>query len=295
MAATALAGYNEFPSDAENAPAAAKTQAEVLHCSFSMARRAFTLIEIVVVLVILLVVTALGAWRLSGTLQTQRLRSSADRLRAEWLEARLMAMEEGQIFCMRCQLGGSLILLDRVLDAHFTAGLASRETSDRFNVYNEEDPFEKGGFTGQAEDFILSDPSSATDNGVTMFIRLPDTVFTADVIALPEERAAFYLGLTTAGESEMEDNVSESTEVTNQELRLGQSSAGDGYEWSTPIFFYPDGTTSAAAVLLKNEAGQCIEVRLRGLTGLGKATQLTSAEEYHGELDPTREKNYNVP
>ncbi len=259
----------------------------------SYARRVsgFTILELMIVLVILLAVTAVGVWRLSGSLQTQRIRSSADRLRAEWLEARLRAMEDGQILCMRFQLGGSVILLDRVLDSHFTASLASRSTSDRFDIYNEEDPFEKGGFSGDSEDFILSDPSSATDQNGTIFIHLSEGVFTADVISIPEERAAFYLGLTVPGESEMEDNTSESTEVANQEIRLGQQSGGDGFEWSTPIFFYPDGTTSAAAVLLKNDAGQCIEVRLRGLTGIGKATQLTSADEYRGELDPSRERN----
>ncbi len=256
----------------------------------------FTIFELMVVLVIMLSIAAVGVWRLSGVLQAQRLRSAADQLRAEWLDARLKAMEEGQIFCMRLQLGGSVILLDRVLDAHFTASLASRETSDRFDIYNELDPFEKGGFTGESKDFvladaILSDPSMIEQEGGAVALRLPDGVFAADAIAIPEERAAFYLGLTMPGEAEMEENVSESDEVTNQEIRLGQQSGGDGLEWSTPIFFYPDGTASAAAVLLKNGAGQCIEVRLRALTGIGKATQLTSADEYRGELDPSREHN----
>ncbi len=267
----------------------------------NMAKRlgGFTIIELMIVLFILMSITALGVWRLSGALQSQRLKSSAEQVRAEWLDARLQAMEEGQIFCMRFQLGSSVVVLSRILDAHFTASLSSRSTSDRFELNNELDPFEEGGFTGDAADFVLSDAiltdpttmiETARQTGASI-IELPEGVFTADVIAIPEERAAFYLGLTTPGESDIEENSSESEEVTNQETRLGQRAGGDGFEWSAPLFFYPDGTTSSAAVLLKNEAGQCIEVRLRGLTGIGKATNLTSEEEYVGELDPSRTRN----
>ena len=38
--------------------------------------------------------------------------------------------------------------------------------------------------------------------------------------------------------------------------------------WSNPIFFYPDGTTSTARLVLKNQRGRTIELALRGLTGV---------------------------
>ena len=254
-------------------------------------RSAITLIELMLVVVILLVLAAISAPIVSGVLETQRLQHSAGVVRTEWKEARLRAMEEGQIFCVRYKLGGSEMLIDRILDAHFTASLSSRETSDRYRLSNEPDPFERGGFTGQTEDFILRDPSLASETTGSRRVFLPGTVFVADVMTRPDERTAFYLGLTTAEETSAEENVSESEEVTRQEPRLGETSASDGGVWSTPIFFFPDGTTSTAAVLLKNDRDKCVEIRLRDLTGTGMICPMTSVEYYDGELDPSRQRD----
>ena len=226
---------------------------------------------------------------LRGTLVQQQLKFSADEVRGEWLDTRVRAMEEGQIFCMRCQLGGNTIIIDRVLDAHFTAGLSSRQTSRRYDTGNEYDPFEKGGFTGDAQDFVLRNPDSATEGNGTSIIKLPESVIFADVIAVAEERSAFYLGLTAPGETQTDDiEIYQFEAIMTGEIRLGETPGVDGKAWSVPIFFYPDGSTSTAAVLLKNENGRCIEVRLRGLTGTGRATGITLATDYIGELEPDR-------
>jgi len=246
----------------------------------------FTLVEVIVVLVILLLVAALGIPAMRGTLARYELRSSATQLRGEWLSARVKAMEEGQIFCMRGKIGGSRIVISRVLDAHFTAGLSSRQTSRRFDVSGELDAFEKGGFVGDMYDFILKDPDSAMADGSNIIvIDLPKTVVIADVIIVVEERAAFYLGQTAPGETVVEE-YSELEAMTTGEIRF-ETSGADGM-WSSPIFFYPDGSTSTAAMLLKNESGRCIEIRLRGLTGSTMATDIFLTDTYTGELDPKR-------
>ena len=256
-----------------------------------MYRTAFTLVELMLVLSILLALAAVSRPALNSVLESQRLQHSAALVRNEWREARLLAMEEGQIVCIRYKLGGNEMLIDRILDVHFTASLSSRETSNRYHLSNERDPFERGGFTGQAEDFILRDPDRASVETGSRRVSFPGTVFAADVVALPNERTAYYLGLTTAGENQVEENVSESEEVTQQEIRLGETSAFDGGVWSTPIFFFPDGTTSTAAVLLKNDRDRCIEIRLRGLTGAGIICSSTSVEYYDGELDSSRQRD----
>ena len=255
----------------------------------------FTLIEVLVVLVILILITTLGILAMRGTLAQQQLKYSADQIRGLWLDTKVRAMEEGQIFCMRGKIGGSTLIIDRILDTHFTAGLSSRQTTRRFEVNNEYDPFEKGGFTGDEQDFILRAPQSATEGGNTVIIELPGSVTIADVIAATEERSAFYLGLTDPGEETMPHSSDIDIEIygieaiTSGEIRLGETaSAEDNTAWSTPIFFYPDGSTSTAAVLLKNEAGRCMEVRLRGLTGTGTATGITLITDYTGELNVNR-------
>ena len=246
-------------------------------------RIGFTLIEVVLVLIILVLLATLGIPLLRGTLAQQELKYSADITRGEWLTYRVKAMEEGQIFCVRAQIGGNVLIVNRILDTAYTAGLSSRQTTSRFDVYGEYDPYEKGGFTGSAEDFILRNPDSATTENGTIFIHLPKSVVIADVITVAEERAAFYLGLTVP-EGTTEDNEIYGIEaIMTGEIRLGET-PGQGGTWSSPIFFYPDGSSSTAAILLKNNAGRCIEVRLRGLTGTGMLTAITLTTDYVGEL-----------
>ena len=258
-----------------------------LSASIMSQRTGFTLIEIILVLIILVLVASLGIPMLRGTLDQQELKYSADRLRGEWLDARVRAMEEGQIFCMRVKIGGSAIVIDRVLDTHFTAGLSSRQTTSRFDAGNAYDPFEKGGFTGNYQDFILRDPDSATETSGVKIVEVPKTVVFADAIVVVEERAAFYLGLTVPGETEV-DEVFGIEAIMTGETRLGETPCTEGVAWSAPIFFYPDGSTSTAAVLVKNAAGRCIEIRLRGLTGRGMLTEITTTNDYAGELDAHR-------
>ncbi len=47
---------------------------------------------------------------------------------------------------------------------------------------------------------------------------------------------------------------------------------------SAPILFYPDGTTSTARLVLRNEHDRCVELSLRGLTGVATVGDLYSAE-----------------
>jgi prepilin-type N-terminal cleavage/methylation domain-containing protein len=250
-------------------------------------RSGFTLIEIVIVLGIFMLVLSSGVILLNRFVEGQQLRSAAVMIRSEISEARSLAMESGQICCIRCQIGGEGLIIDRILDAHFTAGLSSRSTSRRFDLYNESDPFEEGGFVGDYTDFIIRDPANASKERGTQFVNLPTGIKVVDLIVVPEERAAFYLGLTGGNETATDEEMLVNEEIDNRNIRLGETSSGDKI-WSTPIFFYPDGTCSTAALLLKNGKNQCIEVRLRGMIGLTKITETNSLNDYVGELDASR-------
>ena len=48
---------------------------------------------------------------------------------------------------------------------------------------------------------------------------------------------------------------------------------------SEPILFYPNGTTSTARLVLRNEYGRTIELSLRGLTGVVTVGKTAAAEE----------------
>jgi hypothetical protein len=49
-------------------------------------------------------------------------------------------------------------------------------------------------------------------------------------------------------------------------------------QWSQPLLFYPDGTSSQAKVTVANERGQAVQVTLRKLTGLATVSELTTLE-----------------
>jgi prepilin-type N-terminal cleavage/methylation domain-containing protein len=49
--------------------------------------------------------------------------------------------------------------------------------------------------------------------------------------------------------------------------------------WSSPIFFYPDGTTSDARLMLANDSGYAIELTLRGVTGTVAVGDIIAARE----------------
>jgi hypothetical protein len=49
--------------------------------------------------------------------------------------------------------------------------------------------------------------------------------------------------------------------------------------WSQPIYFFPDGTTSTAQLVLRNELDLYVMVQVRGLTGVTTISDVMTAEE----------------
>ncbi|GHT21673.1 prepilin-type N-terminal cleavage/methylation domain-containing protein [Planctomycetales bacterium] len=243
----------------------------------SFNRPAFTLIEIMVVLTILIVIASLGIPMMQGTLENNRLTTGADRLRGEFLNTKIRAMDEGQIFCMRCQIDGSEIIVDRILDVHFTAGLSSRSTSNRFDNNNELDPFEKGNFTGDTQDFILHDPESLAEQAKSTgnSLHLPESVTFVEVNPVTDERSLFYTGLVNPADTTADTIDDNGETLLEHENDAPQISSGN---WSAPIFFYPDGTASTATVIIKNGVGKSIQLNLRGLTGIAKVGEIANLQ-----------------
>ncbi len=256
-----------------------------LRMSHTADRDGLTLVEVLIVLALIVVLVSVSMPLLGTMLASQRLLKSGDQIRTEWSRLRIRSMEEGKIFCCRCALGGNRMLMDRVLDVHFTASLATEQSLDSYTGQTPPTTLEDGGFTGEEQDFILRDPSQASEETGAVFLTLPEGVFFADTLALPDERAAYYIGLSSSGRQVEDENSFEHQEVTDQDARLGESAGADGTTWSAPIFFFPDGTTSTAAVLLKNANERCVEIRLRGLTATATRGETVTAADYTGEMN----------
>jgi prepilin-type N-terminal cleavage/methylation domain-containing protein len=66
------------------------------------------------------------------------------------------------------------------------------------------------------------------------------------------------------------------------DVRASETDAGGG-QTAPQIFFFPDGTTSTAQVLIANNKDRFLKVRLRGMTGIAQMGEVVSAEELEQE------------
>lgn len=77
-----------------------------MHCGLSETdRRAITLLEVLLVLALLVMLSAMTWPALDRPMSNQRLRKAADQVRTGWARARVEAMTTGQTFAFRCTIG----------------------------------------------------------------------------------------------------------------------------------------------------------------------------------------------
>ena len=178
------------------------------------AARGLTLIEIILVLAILAVMAAFSWPLLTRSFEAQRLRASADLVRARLIRARVEAIDSGGTCQFRYTIDGR------------------RFTISRQGCTNEPTATADGVMTGDTKPRRSSDRLSG---------QLPEGITFAAAQA------------ATAAAAPPDDG---------SPLEAGETS------WSEPIFFQPDGTTSTATVRLRNANGRCLELTLRGMTGV---------------------------
>lgn len=201
------------------------------------ARAAFTLVEILLTLALIAGLAAILWPSLDKPFAAIRLRKSADLVRAQWTMARVQAMSTGQVHSFRYQAGTGSFQVE-------PWKLQETDAPD-----------------AAPEDFSSSEYVVGT-NPTTPGGELPERIqFEADEVAEDARSAALQAGGSV--------NIVNSTESIRPAKGSEAPAAGaQGQPWSTPILFYPDGTTSTASVLLTNEHGMKIIVQLRGLTGV---------------------------
>lgn len=190
-------------------------------------RRAMTLFEVLLVLVLLVVVGSLSMPLLEGGFASIRLRRSGDQLIAAWTEARIQAIQTGEThqFLFQPETGLYRVepWLPNVEPGTAPLGVAPATTEPTKPVWL---PYEA---------------------------QLPEEIVFAEgdgiVVAEGDQRAVQTLNQT------------------------GQST------WAAPIMFYPDGTTSSASLLLRNERKLFQRLTLRSLTGVARASDILTREE----------------
>ncbi len=203
-------------------------------------RRAFTLLELLLVLAILVTVGAVAAPMLDRAFERQKLRGAAEQLRMAWEDAKLKALKTGQAQVFQCQLDSGaytiqpLILHDDVNNVGSGATLVT------------------GGVAVQTSNTAFGVATDAADPSQFAPMQLDESVQFMSCRVAVDSRAYMLAMSGSHG--------------------LSAASAGQ------MIVFYPDGTTSTAETLLRNQRGEVTGVQIRGLTGHSKVLGLGSTE-----------------
>ncbi|MGV3486485.1 MAG: prepilin-type N-terminal cleavage/methylation domain-containing protein [Planctomycetaceae bacterium] len=202
------------------------------------ARRAFTLVELLLTLAVLVTISAIVVPSFGVLLADRRLARAGDQLRVEMMQTRLLAMRTGRAQILQLRVGASEARVKPWFDMH--------DLTEAVDQTGASSALLTGGNASPA-----SFQATAGEE-VTRNIELPPEVLVGDAQVESTQRS--YL-------------------IDTQSL----SETAEG--WSQPILFYPDGTTSTAAVTFTQaEAGRVIVV-LRGLTGEVTVTEVLAADE----------------
>lgn len=204
--------------------------------------RGLTLLEILLVLSLLVVIGAMVMPTVRGPLEKHRLRKSADIIRAEWLKAKAKAMKTGRTYVFRYEPEG---------DSYYVEPW-----------YSDEDLLESSelGLGGAVSSFGTPTPAP------TSSLAMRDTLDESKAQHLPED--IVFVASETANETRELVATQSPEAMQNQDTSLSQ-----------PIFFYPDGTSSTARLLVRNQRPRYILLTLRGLTGVVYVSEPMNEEQ----------------
>ena len=194
-----------------------------------------SLFEIILVMAIIVGIGAFVMPSFGGMLEGQRLRKSADVVRASWNNARIRAMKSGSTMVFRCEVGGTGFLVEP-----WAGG----------------DQFLERGEVVAVPVFGLNGDSN-----------------TANVTGMGEDNLPE--GIVFAGTKQGQD--ARSLAIIQQ---LGNAPPPNTGQWSEPILFYPDGSTSQAQLQLSTaEMKRFVLVQIRGLTGIATVTDIITQSD----------------
>jgi Tfp pilus assembly protein FimT len=198
-----------------------------------------TLVELLVVLALLVVIGSIVVPVFTGSFSSVRLRRAGDQILTRWSQARAMAIERGETY--------------------------------QFTFTPESGTYQVGPWMPLVEEVIGGTATSSASTATS-------TTATSEsaAIAATEDPTGQSVSLPDqitfkSGQIAVEDALTAERQVASMQAQ--------GDDASTPILFFPDGTTSQASVVLANDRNQFIRLTLRSLTGVGRATDILSQEE----------------
>jgi len=191
------------------------------------------------VLGLLVAVAAVALPRFQNTLPTFRLRKSGDIIRQAWNHARIQAMKTGRTYVFKFAMNSRKYKIEPWYGN---------------NDYLEADVQTAIAQQGQGVGAGQQGPGQA--GGQISSKKLPE-------------------GITFASMQSAEDN----REAFAQSENANMPEADMNEQWSRPVVFYPDGTTSSSQITINNQRNAAITVRIRSLTGAVEVTDLTNSDQ----------------
>lgn len=205
-------------------------------------RPAFTLLELLLVLALLVVMAGLTMPIFEGSFASLRLRRATDQVLAVWVRVRTASIESGRPHQFRFRAdSGDYLVEPWPQDEEFSVTLATDSNSTQKGLQE----------------------TRREDGALLIRDRLPEGI-------------VLKKGMRTIrGSVQGKPSTREVKSLT-----AGDSAAGPyGVGWSAPILFYPDGTALDVSLLLSNGQRQYQRATLRGLTGTGHSSKIIPASE----------------
>ncbi|MCA9214412.1 MAG: prepilin-type N-terminal cleavage/methylation domain-containing protein [Planctomycetales bacterium] len=213
---------------------------------------AFTLLEVLLVMVVIVIVSSIAILNMRHAFANTRLQKGAESIRAEFARARIKAIKSGQTQVFRHLVGDN----GYVTTPHST--IEDLVESDSRYVDAASLGWDtEGGSTADANAGLLNGMGGKIE-------RLPDGVY--------------FMGSDVSMDARAESRLSNYPEL-NATASGGAAVGTGGGGWGVPVFFFPDGSTTTARMVLANQKGFALSVELRGLTGIARVGTMRSSNE----------------
>ena len=230
-------------------------------------RQAFTLLELMLVLGLLVAVMALAWPAIQHAYQGIRLKKTADQVVAAFGHARVLAMSTGVTQVFRFQPGtGQYTKMAMGDDSQGVDSDASGAASAMV------------GSTAHGDSAVAVNSTGGDSSAAPMSSNPPDSnasnsssssVYGSSISNSAVGSCSYQLNdgyVFAKGQRTLDARAA----LAESELPNSDTSAGDTSDDAPPILFYPDGTASEAMVTVSDKTGRSISVSLRGLTGIAR-------------------------
>ncbi|MCP4191455.1 MAG: prepilin-type N-terminal cleavage/methylation domain-containing protein [Planctomycetaceae bacterium] len=210
--------------------------------------KAFTLLEVLLVIAIMVAVLAVALPVMRGSFDVQRLRKAGETIQTEWAKARNQAIKTGKVHVFQHALYSDQYVT--TLQTSLENMLA--ELSDETN--------ETGGSFSQNDS-----PFNSSSN----YKQLPEGIFFMGADVRMDSRTTYEMTSFEAAPVVQDYSATSDAQEVTGEIR-----------WGMPIFFFPDGTTSGATLALADDDQKSLTVSLRALTGISRVGTVQSLGDF---------------